>query len=198
MTACFAVIASKVNDLQVAFFPFAFGECFFEVFFGLFYATPVRKSPALGEAVDVGVHREGGEFKNVAHDDTRRLVTHTGQTFEFFKGVGYFTAEALQQFFGEIVEVHAFGVKEPAGFDDFCNVVYAQLDHFSGRVSLLEKDGCHLVHSDVCALRTQDYCYKQCERARKIQRDGRVREELVQLFSNEFDFCSAIQVKRRA
>jgi hypothetical protein len=41
MPAGFAVVASKINDLQVALFPFAFGECFFEVFFGLFDATAV-------------------------------------------------------------------------------------------------------------------------------------------------------------
>ncbi len=41
VAACFAVVASKINNLQVALFPFAFGECFFEVFFGFFDAAAV-------------------------------------------------------------------------------------------------------------------------------------------------------------
>ena len=41
-----AVGASEVDNLQVAFFPFAFGEYFFQVFLGLFYARTVAQSPA--------------------------------------------------------------------------------------------------------------------------------------------------------
>ena len=38
---------------------------------------------------------EGGDTIGLAHDDARRFMTNAGQTFEFFKSLGDFTAEFL-------------------------------------------------------------------------------------------------------
>ena len=84
--------------------------------------------------------------------------------------------------------VHTLGVEESAGFDDFGNAVNAELDHFGWRIGFFEKDGGHLVYADVSALGAQDNRDKHRKWACVVQWNGRIREQFVQLFANEFDF----------
>ena len=98
------------------------------------------------------IDRESREFKDVTHDDACRLVADSGEAFEFLKCVWDFALELFNERLRELENVHAFGVKETAGLDDFGNAVDAELDHLGGGVRFLEEDRSHLVHANVCAL----------------------------------------------
>ncbi len=92
------------------------------------------------------------ELEDVAHDDACRLVADSGEALEFFEGVGDFALEFFDECLRKLEDVHALGVEESAGLDDFGNAFHAELDHFLGGVGFFEKDGGHLVHADVGAL----------------------------------------------
>ena len=98
------------------------------------------------------IDRESREFKDVTHDDACRLVTNSGEAFEFLKCVWDFAFEFFDERLRELENVHAFGVKETAGLDDFGNAVDAELDHLCGSVCFFEEDRGHLVHAYVGAL----------------------------------------------
>ena len=92
------------------------------------------------------------ELEDVAHDDACRLVADSGEAFEFFERVRNLAFEFFDERLRKLENVHALGVEKSAGLDDFGNAFHAELDHFLGRVGVLEKDCCHLVHADVRAL----------------------------------------------
>ena len=135
---------------------------------------------------------EGGALKDVAHDDAGRFVADAWQAFELFERVRDFALEFFDKRLRQLVDVHALGVEKSAGFDDFGNAVNAELDHFGWRIGFLEKDGGHLVYADVCALCAQDNRDKHRKWACVVQWNGRIREQFVQLFANEFDFCNSV------
>jgi len=99
---------------------------------------------------------EGRNLENMAHDDASRLMAYAGQTFEFFECVRDFAFEFFDECLRKLVDVHALGVEESAGLDDFGNAVNAELEHFLRSVGKFEKNFGHLVHADVCALGTQN------------------------------------------
>ncbi len=92
------------------------------------------------------------ELKDVAHDDACRLMTDSGEVFEFFECVRDFAFELFDERLRELENVYAFGVKETARLDDFGNAVDAELDHLGGSVCFFEEDRGHLVHAYVGAL----------------------------------------------
>ena len=98
------------------------------------------------------IDRECRNFENMAHDDARRLMANAGQAFKFFERVRDFALEFFDECLRKLVDVHAFGVKKAAGFDDFGNAVDAELEHFLRSVGKFEKNFGHLVHADVGAL----------------------------------------------
>ena len=102
------------------------------------------------------IDREGGLLKNMAHDDASRFMANAGQAFEFFECLRNFALEFFDERLRKLVDVHAFGVEESAGLDDFGNAVDAELDHFLRRVGKLEKFCGNLVHADVGALGAQN------------------------------------------
>ena len=109
MAESLAVGAAEQDDLQVALFPFGFGENFLEIFFCLFDGAAVGKSPAFGETVNVCVDREGRNLEGVNHHDACRLVAHTGECFEFFEGMRDFAVVFFDENFRQIENVLAFG-----------------------------------------------------------------------------------------
>ena len=109
------------------------------------------------------IDREGGLLKNMAHDDAGRLVAYARQAFELFECVRNFAFEFFDERLRKLKDVQAFGIKESAGLDDFGNALHAELNHFLGCISMLEKDFGNLVHADVCALGAQNYSHKHRE-----------------------------------
>lgn len=116
----------------------------------------------------MGIDREGRDLENVDHDDAGRLVANAGQAFEFFERVRNFAFEFFDKCLRKVVDVHAFGVEESAGLDNFGNAVNAELEHFLWRIGLLKENFGHLVHANVSALGTQDNRDKHREWVRVI------------------------------
>ena len=185
--------APEVDNLQVALFPFAFGENFLQVLFRLFNAAPVRESPARRQPVDVRVDGEGGNLEDMAHHDACRLVAHAGQGFQFLEGLRDLAAELFDECFRKVVDVHAFRVEESAWLDDFGDCIDAELDHLFRGVGRLEQDLCHLVHADVGALRAQNDRDKHRVGILVVERNGRIREEFVELLGDKLDFFGFLQ-----
>jgi len=102
--------------------------------------------------MNVRIDRECREFKDVAHDDACRLMSDSREAFEFLERVWDFAFELFDERLRELENVHAFGVKETAGLDDFGNAVYSELDHLGGSVCFFEEDCSHLIYADVGAL----------------------------------------------
>src|ERR1700688_3257137 len=69
-----AVLAAEVDDLQVAASPLLGGDVLREVARVPFDVLRSGQLPAAGQAVDVGVDREGRLAEGLGHDDARRLV----------------------------------------------------------------------------------------------------------------------------
>ena len=134
-----AVGAPEKNDLQMALFPFAFRENFLEVFFGLLYRRTVGKTPALGETVNVRIHREGGNLERMNHHDAGGLVAYTGQSFELFEGAGNLTVVLFYKNLGQVENVLALGGRKSARLDDFGDFLDAKFDHGLGGLGFLVK-----------------------------------------------------------
>jgi len=116
----------------------------------------------------VRIDREGRNLENMAHDNASCFMANAGQAFEFFECLRNFALEFFDKRLRKLVDVHAFGVKESAGLDDFGNAVDAELDHFLRCVGKLEKDFGNLVHADVGALGAQNDRDKHREGVRVV------------------------------
>ena len=191
-----AVGAAEVDDLQVTFFPFVFGEGLFQVLLRFFYGTSVAESPALRQSVDVCVYRECGDFENVAHDDACGLVAYAGEFFQFLEGVRDFAVVLFYECFGEVVDSGTLGVEKSAGLDDFGDTFLPELDHRGRGVRLREENLRHLVDADVCTLGAQHHGDKHRVGIGMVERNGRIREQFVQLLGDELDFLLGVHTSK--
>lgn len=138
------------------------------------------------------VDGEGGNLEDMAHHDACRLVAYAGECFQLLEGAGNFSSVLFAERLGEVIDVLALCVEKSARLDDFGDCVDSELDHGGGRFRLLEQDFRNLVYADVGALRAQYDGDKHRVGAGVVERNRRVREELVQLFADEFDFFGAL------
>jgi hypothetical protein len=93
------MLAAVEDDPQVELVPMLAGEELFQIPLSLLDTPPVRQFPPLGEPVNVGVHRERRFAKGLRHHDTRGLVPHPRQRFEFLKRPRHLAAMSLKQQF---------------------------------------------------------------------------------------------------
>ena len=87
-----AVLPAKIDHPEVQLVPLGLGEEGLQVPFGLHHISRLGKAPALGEAVDMGVDREGGHAEGLAHDHARRLVAHARQRLQLREGPRHLAA----------------------------------------------------------------------------------------------------------
>ena len=71
------------------------GEEFLQVALRLLDAPPAAEPPAVGEAMNMGVDREGRVAEGLGHHDARGLVPHAGQGLQFPKSPGHLAAVLL-------------------------------------------------------------------------------------------------------
>jgi hypothetical protein len=136
-----AVFSSVLDHLEMQFFPRLFWPEFFEVGFGLYDAFSIGEFPSLGEAVDVGVDGEGGDFKGVDHDDAGGFVSDSRELFEVFECFGDFSVEFCAEYFREGFDVFGFIVGKSAGLNKRFNLFDRKLSHFFGGGSAFKKGG---------------------------------------------------------
>ena len=72
-----AVLATKVDDLQMEVVPQGAVEGLTEVFFHMVRGLSSTETPAVREPMNVGVHRERGHVERLGHHHVGRLASYT-------------------------------------------------------------------------------------------------------------------------
>jgi hypothetical protein len=146
------VLAAEVDDLEVDAAPGRLGEEALQVALGLHHAAAAREPPAGGEAVDVGVHREGGRPEGLHHHDARRLVADTGKRLEQREVGGHASAVLLEQALREGRERARLLGSKAAAPDQALDLGDGEPRHRLRRPGRGEERRRHLVHARVGAL----------------------------------------------
>ncbi len=105
MCARRAVLAAEVDELQMAADPLVLGIERLEIALGLDDVPTARESEALGQAMDVRVHRKRRDSESLRHHDARALVPDAGQRLERLEIGGHVTVVSLEQELRELVDV---------------------------------------------------------------------------------------------
>lgn len=150
--ACGAVFAAVEDDLEVELVPGVAWEEFFEVAFGLFDVFGGAEFPSFGEAVDVGVHGEGGDAEGLGHDDGGGFVADAGEGFEGGEVGGDLGVVLLDEDFRELGDGGGFAWGESAGADDGLDLIDGHVHHGLRVVGEGEEGWGDLVDADVGAL----------------------------------------------
>ena len=145
MIAGGTVLASEVNDLQMAAAPFAFGEELLEVALGLLDVLAVRQPPPFREAVDVRVEGERRLAERLIHDDARGLVSDAREFLELFERAWHLAAMFRHDRLREALDVARFAGSESSAADEGENRALRQRRHRSRRARL--RTGCAPIDS---------------------------------------------------
>ena len=79
------------NDLQVQTVPIPLGKEALEIPFRLLNTLTTAEPPTLGQAVDMGVHRECRNPESLGHHNAGGFVAHPWQGFKGIKTVRHLT-----------------------------------------------------------------------------------------------------------
>src|SRR5690606_18870489 len=123
-----AVLATEEDDLEVTVVPGLDRERRLQVTFDLLDVLAHRESPALGEAVDVGVDRERRDAERLRHHDAGGLVADTGEGLEELP-VRQHLSPAIDDLVGGDPQVSRLGRSEPDLADDGEDPLRSELDH---------------------------------------------------------------------
>ena len=104
--------------------PGGLGEEALQVALGLGDVFAIRQLPALGQAVDVGVHGKGGDTERLCHHHLGRFVADSGKSLEGIEITRHLTAMLVDQDLGEFLDRFGFLRAEAAGFDDGFNLCH--------------------------------------------------------------------------
>ena len=129
---------------------------FFQVALDLDDVGAAGEFPAQGEAVNVGIHGEGGLVEGLDHEDGGGFVADAGEGFEFLKGAGNLAAVAFEEEAGHFANIFRLHRREAAGADDGVNLRGGEGGHFVRGVGEGEEFGGDLVDAHVGALGGED------------------------------------------
>ena len=119
----------------------------------------------IGDAEDVGVHREGGFTKGRVQDDIGGLTPHPGQGLEGDSILGDLATMVLLQQSTGLDDVCSLGVEEAQGADVFLETFFPQCQQGRGGVGDGEEAGGGLVDPFVGGLGGEDDSHQQFEGA---------------------------------
>lgn len=86
-----AVFSAEIDDLEMQFVPLILGEVRFEVALGLDDGAAARETPAVSEAMNVGVDGKGGYAEGLRHHHARGFVADAGEGFQVLKTLRHFS-----------------------------------------------------------------------------------------------------------
>ena len=75
------VFSSEINDLEVNAIPVFGCEEFLEIRFRFLHPTAITEAPTRCESMDVRIYGKRRLAKTLTHDNARRLMANTGQSF---------------------------------------------------------------------------------------------------------------------
>ncbi len=124
----------------------------FKIFFGLLHTFAVGKTPAVSQAVNVGIYGKAGMPNHCVITTDAVLWPTAGSDSRSSKVPGtsplYFSMSIW-----EAVYAFRFHGREAAGFDNIAYFVYAHLHHVVRVVGLFKERRRCFVNAFVCALR---------------------------------------------
>ena len=129
------------------------GKEFLQVALGLFDVFSGGEFPAVGEAVDVRVHRKRGHAEGLRHDDGGGLVAHARQRLKRLEVRRHLAAVLLDEDARELGNRGGLPRGEAAGADDRADFLHRDFHHVVRIVREREQRGSDLVDAHIGALR---------------------------------------------
>jgi len=151
-----------------------------EIGFGAGHARAAAQPPALGQAMNVGVHRKGGHPEGLGHHHRRRLVPHPRQRLQRLETLRHRPAVALDQQFRQAAHILRLGARQPQLADVAQDRRLAQGSHRRRVGAVREQGGRHLVHLLVGALRAEQHRHQQGEGVAVVEGHRRLGVELIE------------------
>ena len=168
--------------------PLIFGNGLHELMLGLEHIRRVRQPQPIGDAENMRIDGDGILAERAAHDDVRRLASHTRQGFQSVMIRGHFAAEAGDQLPRHQHKVFGLVVEQAAGLDIRFDLFRFGLGQ-SRRVGIgREKRGRNHVDFHIRTLSGENHGDEQLKRIGKVQRGFRVWIQPRQLGENQAVF----------
>ena len=175
------VLAAVEDDLQVELVPLVLWEEPLGVALGLLHVLPVGEIPAVHQAVDVGVDREGRDAEGLRHDHRRRLVPHAGEALKGFHVLGDGAAVLVHQDLAQADDGLGLLRAEAARPDDLAHLVHRHVAHVLGVVGPGKEGRGDLVDPGVRALRAEQHRHQQRVGVGMVERNRHFRIEPLEL-----------------
>ena len=155
--------------------PLFAGEEAFEIFLGLHDVFSGTQTPALREAMNVGIDRKGGHPKGLTHDHRSGLVPHRGKSLQRRHVCRHLAAVLIDEDARESRNALGFHGSESAGPNDGVDVLNGKFNHVVRVIRLCKEQWGDLVDAGIGALGGEEDCDKEGVGVAVIQRDGGLR-----------------------
>lgn len=152
------VLAAIIDHLQVKRIPSVIGKQPLKVPFRLLDISPLGQLPALGQSMNMGIYRKGGNPKGLGHDHAGGFVSDPGKLFEFGEGRGDLPCMLLNQESGEGHDGLGLLGCQPAGPDDLLDFLDRNTGHRRRMLCPLEQSRGDLIDPHVRTLSAQQDC----------------------------------------
>ena len=168
---------SVVDEPMMRARPLFLGNDLAQALFHFFGRTACGKPQTVGNAENVGVHRNGVASERNRIDDVRRLSPDARQRAQLFERGRHFPAELFQNIARGRQNMRRLIMVEPARIDVFFQRFLRKAQHFFGRIVFAEKFRRHFIDALVRALRRKNDGDEQLVRRAETKRRSRVRIE---------------------
>lgn len=168
-----AMFTAIEDDPEVEGVPGGLRENAFQVFLDpLDGASLATEFPPMGETVDMGIDRKGGETKRLGHHHRGGFMPHSRQGLQVLKSARDFAFVLIDENPRKALNRPGFARSETAGADDGIDLVDRFLSHIRGVICELKKGRRDEIYPLIRALSRQKHCHKEGVGTKMIQRDG--------------------------
>ena len=142
----------------------------------------------MSQTVNMSIDRKRRHAERLSRHNRCCLVAHTRESLHLFDGLGYLSAEALQQLMGEFMEILRFRSGEPDLADVFLDLLNRHQAQSVGVRRPIEEGGSDLVHLFIGGLRGEKDRYQKGERVSMIEWHRCNRVELLEYSEDPMSF----------
>ncbi len=173
-----------INDPEMQPVPLVSREQHFQVALRLQHRPAVGQFPALGQPVNMSIHRKTWHSESLGQDDLRRFVSDPGQRLQRLKRFRNLAPVLLDQQPREAGDRPRFLRPQTAGPDDLLNHGHRHFHHGLRCSRQLEQPRSHQIDTHIRALGREQHRDQQRERITMIQWYGRLWIKFGQSFSD--------------